>query len=296
MSIPPKPERFDVLLPPPGVEARFVEFWRDRPLLPAPARSMFAHTMAASVATSLQSAWNHAHRAPGTNTCPTYAVGLDGAARKMLPSNRRSIATSTVAEYELAGDDPRNPWSTYAPSLRPKTNVGDISWWSLSIETADTGYLADPTISAFTSEQVETLAVIYAYEATVNEFPLTKLADWWGAGCGTHTEPFGYPYTTLYQGKFCPGSKKKAQFWAEVLPQANAVVAAWFPPPPSEDDDMPTAQEVVDAMKVDDELLTAIANKVWRTTLNTSDPSGNVGKFNIASVVGWSWNKLRGGA
>jgi hypothetical protein len=267
MSIPPKPERFDVLLPPPGVEARFVEFWRDRPLLPAPARSMFAHTMAASVATSLQSA-----------------------------SNRRSIATSTVAEYELAGDDPRNPWSTYAPSLRPKTNVGDISWWSLSIETADTGYLADPTISAFTSEQVETLAVIYAYEATVNEFPLTKLADWWGAGCGTHTEPFGYPYTTLYQGKFCPGSKKKAQFWAEVLPQANAVVAAWFPPPPSEDDDMPTAQEVVDAMKVDDELLTAIANKVWRTTLNTSDPSGNVGKFNIASVVGWSWNKLRGGA
>jgi hypothetical protein len=59
---------------------------------------------------------------------------------------------------------------------------------------------------------------------------------------------------------------------------------------------MPTAQEVVDAMKVDDELLTAIANKVWRTTLNTSDPSGNVGKFNIASVVGWSWNKLRGGA
>jgi hypothetical protein len=220
-------------LAPPGIEYRPVEFWQDRPVIATP-RSIFVHTMAASVPTSVQSAWNHAHRAPGTNTCPTYAVGLEqGDAAKFLPSDRRSIATTTVQP----SSDPASPAGKRWASLEPwqQTEIlqyGNVRDWSLSIETADTGYLADPAISAFNDWQIEAVATIIAYESHLNGFPLEFLVRWFGAGVGCHTLPDEYPFTTLYPGKFCPGSKKKAQVQSEILPEARRIITGWFPPPP----------------------------------------------------------------
>jgi hypothetical protein len=194
---------FDPTSVPEGCRYRPVTFWR--PLIKP--RSIFAHTMAAPGRSSVQSAWNHANAAPNSNTLPHYALGLDEAdgCEKFLPTNRRGIGNATVDAYQ--GTNP------------------DLSWFSLVVETADTGTNADPTISAFTDYQLEMLTRVYVHEATGWAIPAVKLPTWYGAGMATHTDPFGYPYTTLYQGKFCPGSKKKAQFWSEVLPEVQRRMA-----------------------------------------------------------------------
>lgn len=207
---------FDPTSVPAGCTYRPVPFLAQRPLITP--RSIFAHTMAARRRSTVESAWNHANAAPNSNTLPHYALGLDEAdgCQKFLPTNRRGIANATVKEYE--GEH------------------GDISWWSLAIETADTGSDADPGISAFTDYQLEMLTRIYVLECAGWGIPPVKLAAWYGTGCATHTDPFGYPYTTLYRGKICPGSKKKAQFWAEVLPEVQrrlTPVPTPEPPPPT---------------------------------------------------------------
>lgn len=222
MTLPPKPPQFHPEFAPVDVEVRFVEFLADRPAITP--RSIFAHTNGARGEGSIESAWNWAHARPNRNTCPHYQVDRTGRARKMLPSNRRGIANATVNEYE--GEH------------------GDVSWWSLAIETADTGTNDDPTISAFTPAQAERVAEIIAHESIVHGFPLEIISEWHGAGVASHTDPFGYPYTTLYRGKICPGDKKKAQVRSLVLPRAREIAAAWtFSTPPASP---PTTTEIPD--------------------------------------------------
>jgi peptidoglycan hydrolase-like protein with peptidoglycan-binding domain len=215
MAIPPKPASFHPEAAPPGVEVKFVTFWQDRPKMPAAPRLQLAHTNAAQREGSITSAWNWAHAKPNSNTCPHYQIERDGDARKMLPSNRRGIANSTVNTREGA--------------------YGDVSWWSLAYETSDTGTLADPGISAFTDAQMERLAQIFAFEHIVAPTILLEYPTaWHAAGTASHTEPFGWPYWTLYEGKICPGEKKKRQVRDLIIPRAREIVGGWLgaPTPP----------------------------------------------------------------
>src|SRR5690554_4466037 len=96
MSVPPCPPEFAFDKAPVGVEVRFVDFLAQRPVMKEHPRAILAHTNGASVESSLQGMWNHAHRDPNTNTIPHYGVDRQGRAWKMLPSNVRGIANSTV--------------------------------------------------------------------------------------------------------------------------------------------------------------------------------------------------------
>jgi hypothetical protein len=225
VTIPPRPATFAFDLAAPGCEVQFVTFWRDRAFLDnGRARLQLVHTNAASREGSIESAWNWAHAKPNSNTLPHYQVDRSGRARKMLPSNRRGIANAT---------------SSSAPGYNVHGNVRN---WSLAYETADTGTLADPGISAFTDAQIERVATILAYESITAAdgnglgIPLEYPSTWYGPGTACHTEPFSNPYWTLYAGKTCPGAKKKQQMRERVLPRARQIAAAWLgpvaPPPP----------------------------------------------------------------
>jgi hypothetical protein len=225
-----KPALFRPDTGPVGCEIRFVTFLEDRPRVPNGMRLILGHTNAAQREGSIASAWNWAHAKPNSNTCPHYQVDRNGNTRKMLPSNRRAIANATVNSVEGAH--------------------GDVAWFSIAIETADSGTLADPSISAFTPAQIDAMVAIYAYESIVH--PQIKLAyptEWWGAGSAAHTEPFGYPYWTLYNGKICPGNKKKQQIRDIIIPRARELRARWLgettppppPPPPTGDRRAPIA-------------------------------------------------------
>ena len=124
MKNPPKPAAFTPEGSVPGVEIKSVEFLADRPLLKVKPRLLLVHTNAASVEGSVDSAWRHSHADPNQNTLPHYQVDRthNGVtrARKMLPTNRRSIANATVKEH--------------------RGEHGDVSWFSISIETADLGF------------------------------------------------------------------------------------------------------------------------------------------------------------
>lgn len=218
---------FDPTSVPDGCMYRPVPFLAQRLLIDP--RSVFAHTMAARKRSTVQSAWNHANANPGTNTLPHYALGLDeqDGCAKFLPTNRRGIATTTVSRGSTA-------WPKLTEQQRLEiTAHGNVRDWTISIETADTGSDADPGISAFTDYQIEMLCRIYVHELAGWNIPAVKLPTWHGAGCATHTDPFGYPYTTIYRGKTCPGSKKKAQFWTVVLPEVQRRLAPAPPPPPA---------------------------------------------------------------
>jgi hypothetical protein len=230
---------FDPASVPAGVTQRLVPFWSERPLITP--RSMLAHTMAASVRTSVAGAWRHTNAAPGVNTLPHYALGMeadDDGCCKFLPTNRRGIANATVSRgTEVNG---RLVWPTLTDEQRASIDAhGNIRDWSLAIETADTGYLADPGISPFTEYQLEMLVRIYVHELGGWGIPAAMLGTWWGAGMGTHTLPFEFPFTTIHRGKFCPGARKKEQFLAIVVPEvqrrlgATPPAPAPTPPPPA---------------------------------------------------------------
>jgi hypothetical protein len=212
VTTPRKPDVFDHSHAPVGVEVKFVPFWQERPMLNGgKARLFLVHTNAASREGSIESAWNWATSKPNQNTIPHYQVDRSGRARKMLPTNRQGIANATAKSAQ--GEH------------------GNVREWSLAMETADTGYLDDPSISAFTDVQAERVAEIIAYEHMVSGFPLEYPKEWYGAGVGCHTEPFGYPYWTLFNGKTCPGDKKKRQVRELIIPRAREIVAAWKGPP-----------------------------------------------------------------
>jgi hypothetical protein len=242
-SIPAKPVAFRAELAPVGVEVRFVDFVSQRPRLAGgKARSILVHTNAARREGSIEAAWNHSHAAPNKNTVPTYQVDMthDGVtrARKFLPSDVRPIANATVTKTTKFRDDGPLIWPTLSTEMQNDILAhGNIRDWSLAIETADSGTDADPEISAFDSGQVEVVSTIIAFEAIVHGFPLRWLEHWHGSGVGGHTAPFGFPLTTIKQGKFCPGDKKKAQIRDGILPRAVAIRDAWLgtaEPEPSE--------------------------------------------------------------
>lgn len=240
---------FDPASVPAGCELRLVPFWRDRPLITP--RSMLSHTMAARVRSSVASAYRHATAVPGTNTLPHYALGLDSSdgCAKFLQTNRRGIANATVTRStkDSAG---RLIWPTLTDAQRASIDAhGNIRNWSLAIETADTGTDADPTISAFTNYQLEMLVRIYVHEFGGWRIAPVPLSEWWSAGAATHTDPHGFPFTTIHRGKFCPGSKKKAQFWTIVLPEVASRLHLPTPTPapaptPPEDDEMVDADDI----------------------------------------------------
>lgn len=200
---------------PEGVEVKFVPFTSQRPIIHP--RSLFVHTNAASGEGSIEASWNWALAKPNSNTLPHYQVDRSGRARKMLPSNRKGIGNGTVDAYQ----------GTH----------GDLSTFSLVVETADLGYGTGKPgdLNEFTPAQGETVARIIAYESIVWRFPIQYPTEWFGAGVAAHTEPFTYPYTTLYKGKTCPGSVKKRQLREWLMPRARAVVAEWaLPSAPSQ--------------------------------------------------------------
>jgi hypothetical protein len=197
MLIRPRPEFFDPALAPPGVEINFHPRWAERPIIDA--RGMLVHTNGATGIGTVISARNWTLANWGVNAMPHYQCDLDGRAMKYLPSNRKGICNAKA------------------------------DWFFLSVETADGGWgPGDPgTNFEFTDAQMETLAHIVAFEAIVGDYPIIYPVTWDGTGVASHTEPFGYPYWTIVEGKPCPGIAKKAQVRNVLMPYAQRIVDAW---------------------------------------------------------------------
>ena len=212
----PKPDRFDPTLAPPGVELRLEAYrtssngtwWQTRP--PITPRLQLVHTNGATGEGSIESAINWGNSGPYTKTHPHYQVDRSRAA-KLVPTDRRGIGNATK------------------PSAQG--THGNVTDWSIVIETSDPGYPTPGEDEGFVGTQIETVAHILAYESIVWNIPLEYPTEWHGAGSACHTEPFGDPYWTLFPGKVCPGRTKKAQMRNVVLPLAQEIVAAWTAPP-----------------------------------------------------------------
>lgn len=208
---PPRPTVFDPEAPPPGYEKKLISFWQDRPKITP--RLQLVHTNWAEKEGSIQASWNWANAGAG-HTIPHLQVDRDGRGAMLLPLDRKGIANFKAADF------------------------------SLGIETADRGTLADPPPagSYFTDTQAETVAVGLAYIAWGYRVPLFYPSRWDGAGTACHTEPFGYPYWTNSSAKRCPGDRKKAQMRETVMPRARQILAAWTaaPPPPTPPTPPPT--------------------------------------------------------
>lgn len=242
LPIPPKPAAFTPEGAPPGVEVDYDSqwafksdgitpdksrrYWQSRPKIKT--RVAIVHTNAAQGEGTTQSAINWGN-IKASNTHPTYAVNWPKCV-KLLPSDRRSVANSTEDWYEK------------------QENQSDASFWTLSIETADTGTKADPAISDFLTvskygpievRHDEIVARILAYESIVWGFPLEAPKEWDGTGVAAHTFPFPHPAYTIQEGKTCPGPKKSKALFDRILPRARQIRAAWLAPvitPPMEDD------------------------------------------------------------
>lgn len=225
---PPRPALITPEGLPPNTVSMLVPFWRDRSIITP--RLLLVHTNGANGIATNQSSYNWATNKPGTNTLPHYQVQRDGRAAKYIPSNRKGLDNATVTASSA-------DWPKLTQAQRSEILAhGQVRDWSLGIETSDDGYgtgrLGD--LSGFTDPQVETLAGIIAYESILWGFPLEYPATWWGTGAACHTEPFEYPFWTLFRGKTCPGSLKKQQMRQLVLPRARQILADWSPPHPIE--------------------------------------------------------------
>lgn len=225
---------------PPGVTLRFLPrpsgsawaswllahprgtYWESRQVIQP--RLLLVHTNAASGEGTEESAYNWSMAKPD-NAKPHYQVDRDGSATKFLPSNRRGVCNASF------GSDPR-------------TGGKNVATWSLAIETADLGFGVGKPGGAigFTPEQGEMVAQIIAYEARLWGFPIEYPTTWDGDGVACHTEPFEFPYWTIYKGKTCPGERKKIEMQSWILPRVREInIPIPQPPtpqPPSEEDDM----------------------------------------------------------
>lgn len=223
-----KPDRFDPEVPPPGFDLKLVTFWRLRRFI-VPSLQL-VHTNAARGEGSVESSWNWAmnnirpgfvHGDPvgkSYTTIPHLQVDRSGRGALLLPLNRQSITNAKANSF------------------------------SIGIETGDTGTDDDPSISPFTDKQGESIAVAFAYAAWGYGIPLFYPKAWDGPGTACHTEPFGYPYWTSFNGKICPGSKKKAQTRDVIIPRARQILADWLDiePPPTP----PTPTPVTEAARM----------------------------------------------
>jgi len=231
LPIPPRPDYFGPDGAPPGVRLQFDAFvnasgnpwYRNRPLIRP--RVAVVHTNAAQREGTLQSQINWGNSA-ADRTKPHYAVNWPQPT-KLVPSDRRAIGNATPLWFE------------------EHEGERDCSYWTLNVETADSGTLADPGISDFLSESVhgtievrhdEIVARILAYESVVWGFPLAVPVRWNATGVTTHTWPYPYPHYTTVNGKTCPGDKKKAKFRDEIIGRAQQIKDAWLRP--HKEDDM----------------------------------------------------------
>ncbi|CAN5648670.1 hypothetical protein BH18ACT2_BH18ACT2_23330 [soil metagenome] len=212
-TIPPRPDHYDPEGLPPGdqFEAKYPSFWRDRPMLPTKPRLLIVHTNAANNESDLDSQQDWAEAKPNENTCPTWQVERSGRARRMLPSDRRSIANATRDDIQVRDGYP------------------DVATFSTSIETCDAGWGPGKPgeDNVFTEAQGESVARIIAYESWGNGYPIVTPDRWYGSGIAAHTDPFPYPYYTIKRGKTCPGRGKKEQLLDWLMPRAREIVAAW---------------------------------------------------------------------
>lgn len=192
-------------------------WWQTRPVIKP--RLQLVHTNGARGEGSIESAINWGNAATA-NTKPHYQVDRHRAA-KLVPTDRRAIGNGTVDSFQ--------------------GGHGDVGEWSIVIETADEGYPSPGEDSGFIGEQIEMIAQILAYESICHGIPLTTPNEWFLPGTAAHTDPFGYPYWTIHQGKVCPGRTKKAQLRLLVIPRAKRIVTEWTTSPDPGDDDMPTA-------------------------------------------------------
>jgi len=231
LGIPAKPKEFRPDWPPPGYRVDYVNFQATRKIITP--RLQLIHTNGAASQSSIESAkaWAERRTYNGTaTTLPTFQVDRDGDAAMFI-----NIDQAQNACYKVNG-------------------------WTISYETADTGYKDDPTISAFTEAQIQALANGCAYCSVLFKIPLSYPSTWDGAGSASHTEPFGYPYWTNSNGKICPGQKKKAQVRDVILPHARKIVEAWMTPPkPTEEDDEMTNDQANQL----DQVHTIMAGAFW---------------------------------
>jgi N-acetylmuramoyl-L-alanine amidase len=214
---------------PPNTVSMLVPFWKNRAVQTP--RLQLVHTNGASGVATNQSSYNWATAKPESNTLPHYQVQLDGRAAKYIPTDRRGLDNATVTPGSAA-------WSTLTQAQRDDINrYGQVRNWSIGIETSDLGYgVGKPgDLSGFTDAQIETIAGILAYDSIVWDIPLGYPETWHSPGTACHTEPFEYPFWTLFRGKSCPGSKKKELMRTRVIPRANEIKAAWTG---QEDDDV----------------------------------------------------------
>jgi hypothetical protein len=227
--IPTRPESFTVDGVPPGV--RWNPLSIARPTMDHRARSILYHTNAAGSKSSLAT---QRRFADGSNTTPTYEVGLDPAdgAEKWLRSDQRHVANGTVTESTVVNGV--RVWDTLTDEQRASIREhGRAAEFSLAIESLDLGFLHG--IGGATDFQGEIVARIFAYEAIVNDFPVARPANWFSPGCSYHTAPEGnFPFWTIHRGKTCPGAQKIADFNDWILPRAVEIWRAWTGTPPAD--------------------------------------------------------------
>lgn len=265
-TIPPKPAEFTPQGVAPG--CRRIPNLYPRDLMGRPVDVLCVHTNWAPGEGSIQSAINWTTAAPGKNTYAHYQHDLNGAAAKMLDSDRRGIGTGGKAYY----------WEQY--------NLPTASYRSLTFETADRGTEVDPDPegSYFTEPQMAALARDLAYECVVHGIPPVLLDRPDGRGIAGHTWPFPYPAFTTASTKKCPGYRKNKQLEEVVIPWTAAIVAAWTAPPPApeppEDDDM-TDEQI-------DRIAEAVAQKILTTEINVRH-GRQATRAPLIKV--WGWNK-----
>jgi hypothetical protein len=219
MTIPPKPKGYAADAAPAFVELKLSSYktaggalwWPTRPQISP--RLQLVHTNGATGEGSIESAINWGNAKPYENTHPHYQVDRHRAA-KFVPSDRKGIGNATA--------------------LGAQGDYGNVSDWSIVIETADEGYPTPGEAGGFIGDQVEMIAQILAYESILWHIPLSYPGEWWQPGTACHTEPFGFPYWTIHTGKVCPGYTKKQQMRTVVLPRAREIAAAWTAPEPEE--------------------------------------------------------------
>ena len=212
MTISPRPAEFTVTGAPDGVEIMLDAFkdsngnpWQEsRPIITP--RLQLVHTNGAQGEGSIESAIGWGNGSPYARTHAHYHVDRARAA-KLVPTNRRGIGNATVKANR--GD------------------YGNVSDWSIVIETTDPGYPDPGEDVGFVGTQAEQIAQILAYESILHAIPLEYPGEWHSTGTACHTEPFGYPYWTTARGKICPGRTKKQEMRDVVLPRAREIADAW---------------------------------------------------------------------
>jgi hypothetical protein len=266
--IPPRPAVFSPDSAPNGVAIDFVSFYTQRQMQTP--RITLVHTNGASGPATIASAKRWAEAAPNSNTLPHYQVQLDGKAAKFCPTDRRGLDNASAS--------PDDTSLTAAQRLDLKTH-GQVRNWSIGIETSDHGWPVPGGTVGFEPKQGETLATILAYESVVWDIPLEYPTSWWGTGTACHTEPFTYPYWTLFRGKACPGDAKKRDMREWILPRALQILTAWMGGDnPSEEPDMTDAQA---------QQLAELHSALVQPQPGFSDPSGQPGNLNAAWAALW---------